>query len=189
MERATIDEVTEHSRGESELRALSDVIGSSDVVINHYRIPPGDGTPSGLHAHFDQEEVFLVLAGTATFERLDGTVTVGEREAIRFEPGEFQTCTNRSEQELVVLAFGAPPDSSDVRIPAPCPDCGRSELRLATDDATVIFVCPGCESEHVPVPCPNCGSEDLAMRCVEDGVRAVCAGCREVFERPPMQTG
>lgn len=188
MERGRIDDLDAGTHGGSEARSLSDALGTTAMALNHYRIPPGEGTPSGLHAHADQEEVFLVLDGTATFERLDGALTVTSGEAVRFAPGEFQTCTNRSDADLVVLAIGAPPDSSDVRIPALCPDCGHSGLRLTTDGGALTLECPGCECEHVPVPCPNCGSEDLAMRRVDDGIRAVCAGCREVFERPPMHS-
>jgi hypothetical protein len=60
-------------------------VGTEHVAINHYQVPAGEGLPSGLHAHYDQEEVFVVLAGEATFETLrEGEVTVGARAAIRF---------------------------------------------------------------------------------------------------------
>lgn len=189
MERVRIDDLDAETHGGSEARSLSDALGTTDLALNHYRIPPGEGTPSGLHAHADQEEVFLVVDGTATFERLDGLQTVTAGEAVRFAPGEFQTCTNRSDADLVILAVGAPPDSSDVRIPATCPDCGHPALGLATGGAGLRFQCPDCTSEFVPLPCSECGSDDLTMHRVGDGVRAVCENCGASFDEPPKEPG
>jgi len=36
--------------------------------MNYVELAPGDAFPGGLHTHGDQEEVFYVLSGIATFE-------------------------------------------------------------------------------------------------------------------------
>jgi len=125
MRKVTIDDLEPDVLGEgSDRRGLSDPLGTTDVAINHYRLGPGEGFPAGLHAHMDQEEVFLVLDGEASFETMDGEVTVGSGEAIRFSPGEFQSGRNASGSELTAVAIGAPRETEDVRIPVDCPDCG-----------------------------------------------------------------
>jgi len=136
--------------------------------------PPGEALPAGLHAHGDQEEVFLVREGRALFETLAGQVPVETGEAIRFEPGEFQSGRSAGEDALVLLAVGAPRDSEDIRLPASCPDCGTEEVRLETDGG-VRFVCPGCAAEHVPADCPECGAGGMYMTLSEDGEPVVQA--------------
>ena len=129
--------------------------------------------------------MFVVLAGEATFETLDGTVTVNDGEAIRFAPGEFQSGYNGGDDELVVLAAGAPRDTDDVRIPFACPDCGHDDLRF--EPGSGVFVCPDCGSEHVPAPCPDCGDDDLRATLGDSGLPVVvCGECNAAFERPPL---
>jgi uncharacterized cupin superfamily protein len=198
MDHVTIDDLEPDALGEeSDRRRLSDPLGTTDVAINHYRLGPGTGFPAGLHAHMDQEEVFLVLDGEATFETIDGDstfetidgeVTVRSGEAIRFAPGEFQSGRNASESELTAVAIGAPRDSEDVRIPVDCPDCGHDNLRLETGGDSLTFVCPGCGTEHVPQDCPGCGSPDLRVTLGErTRTVVVCQDCGAEFEHPPLR--
>lgn len=184
MERVSLD-----GRDDGEgvaTRRLSAALGAEHVAVNHYRVPPGEGFPAGLHAHMDQEEVFVVLDGGATFETLDGRVTVRAGEAIRFAPGEFQTGVNEGDETLVALALGAPRYSDEVRLPLDCPDCGHDDLRLDTDRG-VTFDCPDCGTEHVPAPCPECDSEDLGVRLGPEGRPVVvCGDCGASFDSPPL---
>jgi len=167
---------------------LTDELGTETVAINHYRIPAGEGLPAGLHAHMDQEELFVVLEGVAAFETMDGERTVEAGEAIRFAPGEFQSGGNAGDGELVVLAIGAPRDSEDIRLPATCPDCGHSTLRLSTGGAELTFVCPDCGGEFVPEECPDCGSEQMAMTLDGEGEPvAACRQCGQTFAEPPLR--
>ncbi|WP_254862411.1 cupin domain-containing protein [Halovivax gelatinilyticus] len=99
---------------------LDDELDVSGLAINHYLVPSGERLPAGLHAHADQEELFVVLSGVATFETLDGEVLVEADEIVRFSPGEFQAGKNDHEDLLAVLALGAPAESADVRIPIDC---------------------------------------------------------------------
>ncbi|MFC7232037.1 cupin domain-containing protein [Saliphagus sp. GCM10025308] len=173
-------------------RELSGALETSHLAINEYRIPPGGEFPGGLHAHRDQEEVFVILSGVATFETLSGTVTVAESEAVRFGRGTFQSGKNGGDTELVVLALGAPRESEDIRVPASCSDCGGEPLRLRTDEGTVTFECPNCDSRFEADRCPVCGGGDLAFArgtgvdvSIESAIIR-CHGCEETFEEPPI---
>jgi len=186
---------------------LSGPLDATDVAINRYRVPPDEGLPAGLHAHTDQEEVFLVLSGTATFETLvppavtDGeprwsgggdvetdVVVVDRGEAIRFPPGEFQSARNGGDGELVVLAIGAPADSEDVRIPVACPDCGHGDLRIAFDGGETTFECPDCGVRRVPADCPACGSADLGVILADGpGTAVECRDCGSTYGDPPYE--
>jgi mannose-6-phosphate isomerase-like protein (cupin superfamily) len=181
MQQVAIDAVEPATDGRGrERRGLTGGLGLTDVAVNHYTVAPGERV-SGLHGHGDQEEVFLVLEGTATFETYDGeegrVVEVDAGEAVRFAPGEYQSARNAGEEPLVCYALGAPPDSEDVRVPLACPDCGHGHVRpTLADDRTPVLACPDCDAETA-VECPDCGSD--AMHAVlGDGGDPVSA-CRE----------
>jgi uncharacterized cupin superfamily protein len=150
MEHVSIDDVEPNAMTDADRRGLTGPLGTDDLAINHYRLGPGERLSGGLHAHMDQEELFVVTAGEATFERLDGEdVTVGEGEAVRFAPGEFQSGYNAGDEQLRVLALGAPRDSEDVRVPRACPDCDQQNTRVRPreDGGGFDFVCPECGAE------------------------------------------
>lgn len=174
-------------RKRSARRQLSDAVGASDVAINHYRLAPGEGFPGGLHAHMDQEEVFVMLEGRATFETMTGEVAVEEGEVIRFSPGEFHSGKNTSDTDLVALGMGAPRDTTDVRIPVGCPECGDDDLQLNVSGGDEAFLCPSCESEQIPRDCPHCGHGELALTRRAGRTVTVCRRCDSVFESPPLQ--
>ncbi|MFC7202041.1 cupin domain-containing protein [Haloferax namakaokahaiae] len=189
MKKVALNDVDSASLGEeSARRSLSDPLGTTNVALNHYRIAPGDGLPGGLHAHMDQEEVFVVVAGEATFETMAGEITVGEGEAVRFEPGEFQSGANRSDTELSVFALGAPRDTNDTRIPATCPNCSHDTLRLEVGEESLQFVCPDCAAAFTPSDCPECGHADLRITLGETTATVVvCQNCVGQFETPPLR--
>lgn len=188
MERITISDIEPVAVGErSQRRGLAERLGTTDVALNHYRVAPGEGLPGGLHAHMDQEELFYLLAGALRFETMSGEVGVEAGEAIRFAPGEFQSGTNESASEAVVLAIGAPRETEDIRIPAACPDCGHATLRLDTE-GELSFRCPDCASVYVPRGCPDCGHDDLRFTLGERSRPAVvCQDCGSTFEHPPLR--
>lgn len=200
MERVAFADVEPEFLGSGgDRRGLSGPLGTTHVAVNRYRLAPGEGFPGGLHAHAEQEEVFVVVEGEATFEtyapRDDANrpdrgreVTVGAGEAVRFAPGEFQSGRNDGDGDLVAFAMGAPRDGGDVRLPLECPDCGRADVRLETDEGGPTFVCPDCEAERVPRACPACGHDDLRV-VLGEGSRPVvaCRGCGAEFEDPPVR--
>lgn len=167
MEKVSIDDV-EPSTWDPESRThdrrgLTEPLNASDVSIVHYVLEPGERFSGAVHAHMDQEEVFVVVEGEATFEvevgdeiggEDEGEVTVGENEVVRFAPGEFQSGWNDADERLVAFGLGAPRDSEDVhisRIPTldenvECPDCGRGDMRIPDEDDSGL-VCPDCGAE------------------------------------------
>ena len=147
-------------------RGLGDALGTEAVAVNHYTVPPG-GRLAGLHAHADQEEVFVVLTGEVGFETLDGRSRVAEGEAVRFPPGEFQSCRNPTDREAVVLALGAPPESDDLRVPVGCSVCDGDEHRLAFPDGEELLICSDCGAKTEP-ECPACGGDALRVVLGED---------------------
>ncbi|MFB6228489.1 MAG: cupin domain-containing protein [Halobacteriales archaeon] len=148
MEKISIDEIEPSAFGSDiDRRGLSDPLGTTDVALNRYRLDPGERFSGGMHAHMDQEEVFVIVEGKATFETMDGEVTVGEGEAIRFAPGEFQSGKNDSDEDVVAFAMGAPRDSEDVRVPQDCPECGHDNMRAIPGDDGFDLQCPECGAE------------------------------------------
>jgi mannose-6-phosphate isomerase-like protein (cupin superfamily) len=181
MERIALD------NGEPGRRSLSAELGAEHVVINAYRLGPGEGLPGGIHAHGDQEEVFVVQSGTLTFETLDGEVRAPADSIVRFGPGEFQSGYNAHDEPVAVLAIGAPPDSGDIRIPADCPDCSATELQLEFGGDGQRLRCPECATEFEAEDCPRCGGESLEVHLGDGGTPVtVCQDCRSIFEAPPL---
>lgn len=135
-------------------RVVSDALGTEDVAIVHYTLDPGEQLSGGLHTHHDQEELFYVLSGTATFEvgpAGDGEVVVEAGEAIRFASGEFQCGRNEADEPLVALAVAAPGTQHDweqIESPAPCPAC---------DAITPHYVQP--PEDGFVIVCRECGTE------------------------------
>ncbi|QLH84232.1 cupin domain-containing protein [Halosimplex pelagicum] len=204
MERVAFDDADESTDGPTaaiDRRGLSGPLETDGVAINRYRVPPGEGLPSGLHAHADQEEIFLVIDGTATFETLPGRepdaagddprtgreVTVAAGEAVRFAPGEYQSGDNRGSDDLVALAIGAPRETADVRVPVRCPDCGEADFALDAAGDGLTFRCPDCDAERVPAPCPDCGSDAMTTTLDGDALVAACDDCGAVFDSPPLR--
>lgn len=161
---------------------LTDPLDAADVAVVRYRVEPG-GRIAGLHAHGDQEEVFVVHEGRLAFETLDGVVPLPAGEAVRFAPGEHKSATNDADVTADVLAFGAPRGSEEVFVPLTCPNCGHAELRISLGDGDAGLVCPDCETELAP-RCPACGGDELSAVLDRNGGHPVseCADCGERFD-------
>jgi len=158
MERCSVDgSPATETEGGALRRSLSDALDTENASLNRYRVPTGERLSRSRHAHTDQEEVFLVLSGEATFETRDGDVTVEEHEAVRFAPGEFQCGRNDADGDLVVLAVGAPREAGETRISwtpdlgdVSGPGCGRDAMRVEAADGGAVLVCPDCDTEWNP---------------------------------------
>lgn len=117
MDKVTVNEI-DHVGHPADVntvrRSITDALRATDFTMIYYELEPGDSFSRGLHRHRDQEEVFYVLSGTATFdtrETVDArtqTVTLTAGEAIQFAPGEFQYGYNDTDERLVALALAAP---------------------------------------------------------------------------------
>jgi mannose-6-phosphate isomerase-like protein (cupin superfamily) len=63
---------------------------------------------NGLHAHVDEDHVFVVLQGEAQFYDLDGALPVLKKhQALMLPKGCFYSFSNDSDEPLVMLRFGA----------------------------------------------------------------------------------
>jgi len=126
--------------------------------MNYFELEPGESFSGGLHAHHDQEEVFYVQSGEATFDVADRpdssateSVTVGAGEVIRFPPGQFQEGYNDpdSDDGVVGFAFGAPSSRhewDEIESVLGCAECGEETghgLSL-TDEDSFQFTCNEC---------------------------------------------
>jgi quercetin dioxygenase-like cupin family protein len=105
-------ETRPHGPGEParHVAELSDVLGTERSRCNLWRYEPG--ARGKRHVHAVQEETFVVLAGTLTMylgeppERHD--VPTGG--VVHVTPGTPLQSANHGEVELLVYAYGAPPD-------------------------------------------------------------------------------
>ncbi|MFB6096792.1 MAG: cupin domain-containing protein [Haloferacaceae archaeon] len=148
MERVSVDDVSSHRSTASAKRPLGEALGVEGFALNHYVLQPGESFSTNLHTHLDQEEVFYVLEGTATFETDDGEFELSAGELVRFAPGEYQHGYNDGDRRVVGLALGAPRESEDGRIE--CPACGAREppeIEWTDDREAIVFRCGDCGAE------------------------------------------
>lgn len=116
----------------------------SNMAINYYELAPGDVFSTGMHTHMNQEEVFLVLEGTSTFETEDGIIEVGPHEVIRFAPGEYQQGRNEGDERVRAVGFGAPREMGETRTPLTCRECGAEYHTVDTNPENMVLNCPEC---------------------------------------------
>jgi uncharacterized cupin superfamily protein len=150
VERIAIDDAGNWIGPATEKRPLGHALGTEHLALNYYVLEPGETFGFGYHKHDDQEEVFYVLEGTATFETAEGDVAVEAGEAIRFAPGEFQLGRNDGEAPVRALALGAPPDSEDLEMHRECADCGGrrpNRIEPREDGTALVTICVECEAE------------------------------------------
>ena len=150
MEHVTREDASNWLGPSTERRPLGRALGTERLAINYYELAPGETVGFGYHKHDDQEEVFYVIEGTATFETADGDVDVAADEAIRFAPGEWQLGRNDGDETLVLLGLGAPADSGGADMRRECPDCGErtpNRIESAEDGQAVVTVCEACGAE------------------------------------------
>jgi len=150
MEHVSVDDLDNEIQPAAVMKHLTEPLGLTDVAANYYELEPGDSFAYAYHSHEVQEEVFFVVAGTATFETEGGPVEVGPREAVRFGRGEFQRGWNRGDERVVALALGAPLDYGEQPKLRDCGACGEvteSELARADDEEAVVARCAVCGAE------------------------------------------
>jgi quercetin dioxygenase-like cupin family protein len=101
-----------HAPGEParHVAELSETAGFAHTRANVWRYEPG--AKGRRHVHAEQEETFVVLAGTLSMyvgkppERQD--IPTGG--LIHLEPGTPLQTANHGDEDLVVYAYGSPPD-------------------------------------------------------------------------------
>ncbi|SFR47577.1 cupin domain-containing protein [Halogeometricum limi] len=129
-------------------RGLSDPLETENVALNYFERAPGESIGDCYHRHHEQEELFVVLSGTATFDTEDGPVVVESGECVRFAPGEWQQGWNRGADRLVVLALGAPRETGPTDLRRECSSCDeRTPVRVEEGATEVVFYCAECGEE------------------------------------------
>jgi quercetin dioxygenase-like cupin family protein len=111
-------ETRPHGPGEParHVAELSELAGFARTRANLWRYEPG--AAGRRHRHVTQEETFVVLAGTLSLylgeppERHD--VPVGGLAHV--EPGTALQSVNHGDDELLVYAYGAPPENEHATI-------------------------------------------------------------------------
>jgi quercetin dioxygenase-like cupin family protein len=108
----------DHGPGEPprHVAELSDLAGFAHTRANVWRYEPG--AKGRRHRHAAQEETFVVLAGTLSMylgdppERHD--VPAGG--VVHVEPGTALQAVNHGADDLVVYAYGTPPEHEHAQI-------------------------------------------------------------------------
>lgn len=158
MKKASLDEIqtAPNPLNVHEIRKpISTVLGTTDFAMNYFELETGESFSGGIHTHHDQEEVFFIVEGTATFEvgrEGDEEVRVGPRGAIRFAPGEYQCGHNHDEETVVGLALGAPGamhDWDELESIVYCPECGEETGHgVALENGAFELTCTACGYDH-----------------------------------------
>ena len=89
-----------------ESRFAREPLALEGAGVSYFRIAPDFRTPFG-HRHQEQEEVYVVLSGTARLSVADELVELGPLEAVRMAPTAAR-CLEGGPDGAEVLAFGAP---------------------------------------------------------------------------------
>ena len=100
----------------------------------------GLGEDHGMHAHIEEEHLFIVLQGRAQFVSLDGKLPeLKKNQGIFLPKGCFYEFYNPGDEPLVILRFGASPElmMSSTRLtpdgrPIPGRGSQRPEIRKPT---------------------------------------------------------
>jgi mannose-6-phosphate isomerase-like protein (cupin superfamily) len=74
--------------------------------MSYFRIQPGYRMPFG-HRHGEQEEVYLVVSGSARFKVDEDILELGELEALRV-PGSTPRGMEAGPEGAEIIVFGAP---------------------------------------------------------------------------------
>jgi quercetin dioxygenase-like cupin family protein len=83
--------------------------------LSYFKVAPGYRVPFG-HRHSEQEEVYLVISGSARAKVGDDVVELARWDALRVPPGEWHGL-EAGPEGAEVLALGAPnTDNKDVEM-------------------------------------------------------------------------
>lgn len=74
--------------------------------LSYFKVAPDFRTPFG-HRHGEQEEIYLVVSGSARIKLDDEVVELRQWDAVRV-PGETIRCFEGGPEGAEIIAFGAP---------------------------------------------------------------------------------
>ena len=88
-------------------------LGLEQAGLTLFRLAPAFRTPFG-HRHREQEEIYLVVGGSARLKLDDDVLELGRWDAVRIPPGTMR-CLEGGPDGAEVIAFGAPnTDNKDI---------------------------------------------------------------------------
>ncbi len=83
--------------------------------LSHYRVAPGYRVPFG-HRHTEQEEIYLVVSGSALVKLDDEILELAQWDAVRIPVGVMRSF-GAGPDGAEILAFGAPnTDNADIEM-------------------------------------------------------------------------
>jgi mannose-6-phosphate isomerase-like protein (cupin superfamily) len=97
-----------------EARFARSAIGGETLGLSVMKLAPGFRVPFG-HKHGDQEEVYVVVRGSARVKAGDVIVELGEWDAIRFDSDTMRD-VEAGPDGVEYLAFGAGSDPRDAEM-------------------------------------------------------------------------
>jgi mannose-6-phosphate isomerase-like protein (cupin superfamily) len=118
-----------------------DLLARTDGVTFHIHCYGPKGGENGLHAHIDEDHIFVVLQGEAQFSGLEGPLPVlRKNQALMLPKGCFYSFSNEGTEPLVMIRFGAmDPKAAGGRLdPEGRPIPGRSKQAQAQGKQTVF---------------------------------------------------
>jgi uncharacterized cupin superfamily protein len=90
-------------------------LGLEKSGLTYFRVAPGFRFPFG-HKHQEQEEIYLVVGGSARIKLDDDVVELGQWDAVRIPVGTMRTFEG-GPSGAEILAFGAPnTDNGDIEM-------------------------------------------------------------------------
>ena len=99
---------------ELDARFARSALGGETLGLSLMKLAPGFRVPFG-HKHAGQEEVYVVLRGSARVKVEDEIVELGERDAIRFDRDTMRA-VEAGPEGVEYLAFGAGDDPRDAEM-------------------------------------------------------------------------
>jgi|SRR5215210_713249 len=87
-----------------EMRLGRDALGTEQVALTWRRMPPETGGKGAYgHRHFEQEEVYYVLAGTLQFKCDDDVFDAGPGTVVTMPPEVVRSTWNEGPDDVIVL--------------------------------------------------------------------------------------
>jgi quercetin dioxygenase-like cupin family protein len=106
------------------------LLAETGMMTMHVHCYGPKGGENGLHAHTEEDHIFVCLQGEALFRGLDGPLpALKKNQAIFLPRGCFYSFSNETDEPCVLLRFGAGPEgyASDRIDPRGRPIAGRAK--------------------------------------------------------------
>ncbi|MGE5540318.1 MAG: cupin domain-containing protein [Gemmatimonas sp.] len=84
------------------------LLAQTDLMTFHVHCYGPKGGENGLHAHIEEDHIFVCLQGEAQFRGLDGALPPLKKHQALFLPkGCFYSFSNETDEPLILIRFGA----------------------------------------------------------------------------------